>query len=201
VRITARFPAWWRMRDAGAYVKGVFDPLADSIVQAVGAVQVDLLQDTGAVPGPRGDLRGRAACVQPQRQGGMPQVVGAAGECGGGQAGGERGLAGSVPGAAVDRLTEHAAAGTAEQPPVRRGPKPCRCWRSMRTRTGGMGTTRMVPSGRCLRPCGSNGVPVLVQAAPVRGQAAVRMIVPRPRAGRMRSAWRRATASSGRSAA
>jgi hypothetical protein len=41
-----------------------------------------------------------------------------------------------------------------------------------------MGTTRMVPSGRCLRPRGSCGVPVLVQAVPVRGQAAVRMIVP-----------------------
>ena len=29
-----------------------------------------------------------------------------------------------------------------------------------------MGTMRMVPSGRCLRPRGSNGVPVLVQAVP-----------------------------------
>src|SRR6266566_4658725 len=67
--------------------------------------------------------------------------------------------------------------------------------------TGGMGTMRMVPSGRCLRPRGSKGVPVLVQAVPVRGQAAVRTIFPRPRAGRMRSSRRRATASSGRSAA
>jgi len=32
-----------------------------------------------------------------------------------------------------------------------------------------MGTTRMVPPGRCLRPRGSNGVPVLVQAASARG--------------------------------
>ena len=38
-----------------------------------------------------------------------------------------------------------------------------------------MGTTRIVPSGRCLRPRGSYGVPVLVQAAAVRGQAAVRV--------------------------
>ena len=52
----------------------------------------------------------------------MPQVMGAAGERGGGQLGAERGLAGGVPGAAVDRLAEHAAAGAAEQPPVRRGP-------------------------------------------------------------------------------
>jgi hypothetical protein len=28
-------------------------------------MQVDLMQDTGAVPGPRGDLCGRAAGVQP----------------------------------------------------------------------------------------------------------------------------------------
>jgi hypothetical protein len=41
----------------------------------------------------------------------------------------------------------------------------------------------MVPSGRCLRPRASCGLPVLVQAVPVRGQAAVRMILPRPRAG------------------
>ena len=68
------------MRDAGACVKGVFDPLADGFFLAVGAVQVDLMQDTGAVPGPRGDLCGRAAGVQLQRQGGVPQVVGAAGE-------------------------------------------------------------------------------------------------------------------------
>jgi hypothetical protein len=47
-----------------------------------------------------------------------------------------------------------------------------------------MGMTRTVPSGRCLRPRDSNGVPVLVQVAPVRGQAAERIIVPRPRAGR-----------------
>jgi len=111
------------MRDAGACVKGVFDPLADSVVLAVGAVQVDLMQDAGAVPGPGGDLGGRAAGVQPQRRGGVPQVIGAAGQRGGGQAGAEGRLAGSVPGAAVDRLAEHAAAGAAEQPPVRRGPE------------------------------------------------------------------------------
>ena len=77
------------MRDAGACVKGVFDPLADSVVLTVGTVQVDLTQDTDAVPSPGGDLGGRAAGVQPQGQGGVSQVVGAAGECGGGQAGAE----------------------------------------------------------------------------------------------------------------
>ena len=104
--------------------------------------------------------------------------------CGGGQVRAERGLAGGVPGAAVDRLAEHAAAGAAEQPPSGVVPNACRCWPSMHTRIGGMGMTRTVPSGRCLRPRDSNGVPVLVQVAPVRGQAAVRIIVPRPRAGR-----------------
>ena len=96
-------------------------PVAQAGGRDVGAVQVDLMQDTGAVAGPRGDLRGRAAGVQPQRHGGVPQVVGAAGERGGGQVRAERCLAGGVPGAAVDRLAEHAAAGAAEQPPVRRG--------------------------------------------------------------------------------
>ena len=52
----------------------------------------------------------------------------------------------------------------------------------MATRTGGIGTTRMV-LGRCLRPRASCGLPVLVQAVPVRGQAAVRIIFPRPCAG------------------
>jgi hypothetical protein len=111
------------MRDAGACVKGVFDPLADGVVLAVGAVQVGLMQDTGAVPRPRGDLGARASGIQPQRQGGVPQVIGTAGQRGGGQAGAERGLARGVPGAALDRLAEHATAGAAEQPPVRRDPE------------------------------------------------------------------------------
>lgn len=52
VRRTARFPNWWGMRDAGACVECVFDPPTDGVVLAVGAVQVDLMQDAGAVPGP-----------------------------------------------------------------------------------------------------------------------------------------------------
>jgi hypothetical protein len=101
VRITARFPAWWH--DARACVNGVFDPLADGVVLAVGAVQVDLMQDTGAVPGLGDDLGGRAAGVQRQRQGGVPQIIGTAGQRGGGQVRAERGLAGGVPGAAIDQ--------------------------------------------------------------------------------------------------
>jgi hypothetical protein len=52
------------MRDAGACVEGVVDPLADGVILAVGAVQVDLVQDAGAVPGPGGDLGGRAGGVE-----------------------------------------------------------------------------------------------------------------------------------------
>jgi hypothetical protein len=48
------------------------DLLADGVVAAVGAVEVDLVQDAGAGPGPGGDLGGRAAGVEPQRQGGVP---------------------------------------------------------------------------------------------------------------------------------
>ncbi len=53
--------------------------------QAVGAVQVEIVQDTGAVTGASGDFGGRPAGVQPQGQGGVAQVVGAAGQHGGGQ--------------------------------------------------------------------------------------------------------------------
>ena len=96
----------------------------------------------------------------------------------------------SVP---VARVPRRPLSRTTSGPPVQRLQP---AW--MRFSAGaGMGTTRMAPSGRCLRPRGSNGVPVLVQAAPVRGQAAVRIILPCPWAGRIRSARRRATASSG----
>jgi hypothetical protein len=53
----------------------------------------------------------------------LPQVIGTAGQRGGGQAGAEGGLAGGVPDVVVDRLAEHAAAGAAEQLSVRRGPE------------------------------------------------------------------------------
>ena len=39
------------MRDTGACVKGVFDPLADGVFLAVGAVDVHVVQDAGAVLG------------------------------------------------------------------------------------------------------------------------------------------------------
>jgi hypothetical protein len=50
-----------------------------------------------------------------------------------------RGLAG-VPGPAVGRLAEHAAAGAAEQPPVRFGPGFGRVLAEHAGRDGGMGT-------------------------------------------------------------
>ena len=51
---------------------------------AADAVQVDLVQDAGAVARPGGDLGGRAGGVQPERQGGMAQVVRAASQRGSG---------------------------------------------------------------------------------------------------------------------
>src|ERR1043165_8184780 len=66
------------MRDAGGWVEGVFDLLADDVAPTVDAVCVDVLQDVDAVPGSGGDFGRRAGCAQPQGQGGMPQVVGSA---------------------------------------------------------------------------------------------------------------------------
>lgn len=61
--------------------------------------------------------------------------------------------------------------------------------RSRLTRIGGIGTILTVPVGRCLSPRGSCGLPLPVQAVPVRGQAPVRVIAPRPCAGRVRWLW------------
>jgi hypothetical protein len=72
------------MRGVGGCGEGVFDALADGILLAVGAVQVDLVRDAGAVPGPGGGLGGVAGGVQPRGRGGAPQVAGTAGERGGG---------------------------------------------------------------------------------------------------------------------
>jgi hypothetical protein len=114
----------------------------------------------------------------------MPQVVGAASESGGGEVRAEGQGAGGVPGAAVDRFAEQAAAGAGEQPPSGAVPWQRRWVRSMRTRTGGMGTGRTVPSGRCLRPRCSWLVPPLVQAAALRGAAAAKVSMPQPWPGR-----------------
>jgi hypothetical protein len=51
---------------------------------AVDAVAVNGEQDRDAVSGPGGDLGGVPSGVQPQRQGGVTQVVGAPGEPAGG---------------------------------------------------------------------------------------------------------------------
>ncbi len=99
---------------AGVSIESVFDPLADVVLLAIDAVQVDVVQGPDAVPGAGGDLGGRAGGVQPQGQGGMSQVIRAAGERGSGQLRTEGGLAGGVPGPAVDRFAEHAAADAAK---------------------------------------------------------------------------------------
>lgn len=138
--------------------RGVLDLLVDNVVVAVDAVGVNGLQDVDAVPGAGGDLGRRVAGVQPQGQGG-------------------------VPAAAIQAFAEHATAGAAEQPPVGRGPVVAQVLVQQRGRTGGMGTIRTAPSGRCLRPRTLWGLPVLVQADPVGGQALVRITFPTPSAG------------------
>jgi hypothetical protein len=97
-------------------LEDVADLLVEEVVLAVDAVAVDGEQDGDAVPGPGGDLGGVSAGVQPQRQGGVTQVVGAAGDPAGGEFGPEGEGTGGVPGTAVDRFAERPAAGSPEQP-------------------------------------------------------------------------------------
>jgi hypothetical protein len=59
----------------------------------------------------------------------------------------------------------------------------------------------IAPSGRCLRPRGSRGVPLPVQARADRGRDPVSVSCPQPRAGKVQELARNATASAGRSAA
>jgi hypothetical protein len=60
--------------------KDVADLLVEELVAAMDAVAVHGEQDRDAVPGPGSDLGGVPSGVQPQRQGGVTQVVGAPGE-------------------------------------------------------------------------------------------------------------------------
>ena len=99
----------------------------------------------------------------------MPQIVGAAGQWGGRQGRAERGLAGGMPGTAVDRFAERAAAGAAEQPAIRGGAELADVLAEQADQDGGIGTILTVPVGRCLSPRGSCGLPLLVHAAAVRG--------------------------------
>ena len=62
--------------------------LVEQVVVAVDAMGVDGEQDRDAVPGPGGDLGRVSSGVQPQRQGGVPQV-GPPGEPAGGELGPE----------------------------------------------------------------------------------------------------------------
>jgi len=64
-------------------VEGTLDLPVGDVVLAVDAVGVDGKEHGDAVPGPLCDLGGGGAGVQPEGQGGMPQVVGAAGKSGG----------------------------------------------------------------------------------------------------------------------
>jgi hypothetical protein len=91
-------------------VECFLDLAADDVFLAAETAGVDGMQDADAVAGTGGDLGGRAGGVEPQRQGGVPQIVRPPGQRGGGQVGAECMIAGGVPGAAVHRFAEHAAA-------------------------------------------------------------------------------------------
>src|ERR1700730_12070785 len=78
-------------------VEGTLDLPVGDVVLAVDAVGVDGEQHGDAVPGPLRDLGGGGGGVQPEGQGGMPQVVRAAGEGGGSRRGPEGLAAGGVP--------------------------------------------------------------------------------------------------------
>ena len=56
-------------------VECLFDLLADGVFPLVDAVRVDMVQRAHAFARASGDLAGCSSGVQPQRQGGMPQVV------------------------------------------------------------------------------------------------------------------------------
>ena len=96
--------------------EGVGDALVGGVGLPVDAVGVDLEQDRDAVPGAAGDLGGGHPGVQPQRDRGVPQVVGAAAERRPVLGGGEGLLAGLGP-----------------RPRCRRSPGGCRPGRSGRS--------------------------------------------------------------------
>ena len=133
-------------------VEGVLDLLTGDVFVAVEAAGVDGVQDGDAVPGAGGNLGGRAGGGQPQRQGGVPQVVRPAGQAGGGQDGAERVAAGGMPGADVDRFAEHAAAGAAEQPPVGCRAEPVQVLAQQRDQDRWNRDDPDRAVGRCLRP-------------------------------------------------
>jgi len=75
-------------------------------------------QDRDPVPGPAGHLGRRHPGVQPQRDGGVAQVVGAVAERRPALGRGESLLAGLAPHGAVGRVLDDAAPGGLEDPPV-----------------------------------------------------------------------------------
>jgi len=65
-------------------MEGMLDLPVGDVVLALNAVDVSGEEHGDAVPGPLRDLGGGGPGVQPQGQGGVPQVVGAAGKSSGG---------------------------------------------------------------------------------------------------------------------
>jgi hypothetical protein len=178
----------------------LLDVLAGDLVAAGYAVGVDGEQDTHAVPGAGSDFGGRGAGGQPQRQRGMAQIVGAAHRLGACLARDGCG-AGLVPDPAVEAFAERAAAGTPEQPPIFGAPESPQVLAQEAGKLRGIGTVLIAPSGRCLRPRSSRGVPLPVQARADRGRDPVSVSCPQPYEGRVQELASSATASAGRSAA
>ncbi|WP_055480487.1 hypothetical protein [Sphaerimonospora mesophila] len=56
-------------------VEGIVDLAVDVVLLAVEALRVDAKKNIDAVAGALGDLWGRDTGVQPERDGGVPQVV------------------------------------------------------------------------------------------------------------------------------
>jgi len=63
------------MVGAGVRVERVFDLLADKVFPPVDALRIATLQRAHAIARANGNLARCCSGIQPQRQGGMPQVV------------------------------------------------------------------------------------------------------------------------------
>ena len=153
------------------------------------------------MPGAAGDFGGGDAGVQPQGDGGVPQVVGAAGQRGGVLGGGEGGGAGGGPVGAVGAVLDDAAACGAEDPPVRAGAVALEVGAEELDQDGRDGDGPGLVPGAVLQAPGLAGGAVVGPVAAGAGAEAARSMRPQRRPGRWQSLSRSITASDGRRAA
>jgi hypothetical protein len=181
--------------------EGVGDALVGGVGLAVDAVGVDLEQDRDAVPGAAGDFGGGDAGVQPQGDGGVPQVVGAAGQRGGVLGGGEGGGAGGGPVVAVGAVLDDAAACGAEDPPVRGGAVALEVGAEDLDQDGRDGDGPGLVLGAVFQAAGLAGGAVVGPVAAGAGRGGGQVDAAPAAAGRWQSLSRSITASDGRRAA